>query len=607
MKKGFLVGAILFWPIVSLFAANMTAMNFYQEGDVSVLELAFDQQKVVANKFHITDDKQIIVDLTDVVATKRVLRSFDTSEFSGALVFVDAYPKPGNTKDLRVSLQLRDNVRSIMKNKNGKIRLEIENHFGAFTQRKIDQSEKQITSREDTENKSKLHIPKSDSIEDILENLTVAGRKKYIGKRISFNFREVPVEDVLHMIANASGFNIILNKSIKDLQTMSLTLTNIPWDQALDTILGLNKLVATKNGNILLITTLEEATKVRKLELKAKKIAEDQEPLVTKIFPISYASLKDLTVILADYLTPKRGKISSDNRTNSFIVKDKVEIIEKLKKIIESLDTQTPQISIESKIVEVTENYAKRVGLSNGMNFGYDPIGNKGTANGPVGAPSSVTETTGEFGPGFAFSTAALQDSSSVGKFATVGIGRFGRIFNLNFSLELLETEEKGKVIASPKVITQNKEKAKISTVDQVSYAVTTGVGDAQESNWEQMDSKLELEVTPQVTNDGSIVLEVAVQKEQFIPQAGGAPPNKNTRKVNTNVLVENGSTIVIGGVYNYSKTETKSGVPFLKDIPIVGWFFRGPEAPIVKKNELIIFLTPRIINQEKAGLVDRG
>ena len=604
MKKGFLICVICFWPLSVLFAAKMTAMNFYQEGDISILELAFTDSQIKANKFHITDDKQIIIDIKNTVASKRVLRAFDTSEFSGALVFVDAYPKPGNSKDLRVSLQLRDNVRAIMKNKLGKLNIEIENHFGAFTQRQVEQGQSQITSRAGDEHRSKLHIPKSDAVEDILENLTLAGRKKYIGKRISFNFRDVPVEDVLHMIANVSGFNIILNKSIKELQTMSLSLTNIPWDQALDTLLGLNKLVATKNGNILLVTTLAEATAARRLDMKAKKMAEDQEPLVTKIFPISYASLEDMTKILTDYLTPGRGKISSDNRTNSFIVKDKVDVIEKLKKIIESLDTQTPQISIETKIVEVSETHAKRIGLSNGLNLGYDPIGNKATTSSIVGTAASGVS---DFGPGFAFSTAAFKDENNIGKFATVGIGRFGRIFDLNFSLELLETESKGKVIASPKVITQNKEKAKITTVDQISYAVVSGVGDTRETSYEQMDATLSLEVTPQVTNDGSIVLEVAVEKEQFFMVAGGGPPNKNTRKINTNVLVDNGSTIVIGGVYNYQKDETKSGVPFLKDIPIIGWFFRGPETPTVKKNELIIFLTPRIINQEKAGLVDRG
>ncbi len=607
MKKGILLYLVLLLPLFSVQAAQLQAMNFYQEGDVSVLELAFDTTEIKAHKFHITDDKQIIVDLENVHATKRVLRAFDTSEFSGALVFVDAYPKPGNPKDLRVSLQLRDNVRAILKNKSGKLRIEVENHFGAFTQRKLDLNKNQLTANKDDGETTKLHIPKSDSVEDILENLTLSGRKKYIGKRISFNFRDVPVEDVLHMIANASGFNIILNKSIKSLQTMSLALTNIPWDQALDTILGLNKLVATKNGNILLVTTLEEATRVKKLEIRAKKIAADQEPLVTKVFPISYSSLKEMKNILKDYLTPGRGKISADNRTNSFIVKDKVEVIEKLKKIIELLDTQTPQISIESKIVEVLESYEKRIGLSNGVNFGYDPLGSKGSGTTTVGAGGKVSSDTFEFGPGFSLSSAAFRDEDSIGKFASLSIGRFGRIFNLNFNLELLETETKGKVVASPKVITQNKQTAKITTIDQTSYIVTRGTGADTEKSYEQVNAQLSLEVTPQVTNDGSIVLDVAVKKEQFIPLPGDGPPDKNTREISTNVLVENGSTIVIGGVYNYKKDETKYGVPFLKDIPILGWLFRGPETPKVKKNELIIFLTPRIINQEKAGLSDRS
>ena len=605
MKKGILIIllCILYSGIAS--SAKLTSINFVQEGDVSIIEMSFDEAKVKGNKFHISEDKQLIVDLKNVSASKRVMRAFDTSEFSGSIIFVDAYPKPGSAKDLRITLQMRENVRSILILKEKKIVLEVENHFGAFTQRKLEKSEKSFTTDLEGEGKNRLLIPKSDSVEDILENLTLSGRKKYIGQRISFNFRDVPVEDVLHMIANASGFNIIINKSIKDLQTLSLALTNIPWDQALDTILGLNKLVASKNGNILLVTTLVDATKEREQEIKAKQVAEAQEPLVTKIFPISYAKLVDMEKILKDYLTPTRGTISLDERTNSFIVKDKIEVIEKLKRVVEVLDAQTPQILIESKIVEVSEDYSKIIGLQNGVNFGYDPIGTRSGSNSPV---NTTTASGADFGPGFSMSSAAMGADGNVGRFLGVNIGQFGRLFNLNFALQLLETESKGKIVASPKVITQNKQKAVIKAVDQTNYAVTTVTGDTTTTDWESVDAALGLEVTPQVTNEGSIVLDVVVNKDQLLPGADPtAPPNKNTREIKTTVLVENGSTIVLGGIYNFQKMESKSGVPFLQDIPLLGWLFRSPENPRISKKELIIFITPRIINQEEAGLVDRG
>ena len=185
-----------------------------------------------------------------------------------------------------------------------------------------------------------------------------------------------------------------------------------------------------------------------------------------------------------------------------------------------------------------------------------------------------------------------------------VGITRYGRMFNLNFALRLAEEESKVKIVSSPKVITQNKQKATISSKDTTSFIQTSGVGAQATTSFQQTDAVLNLDVTPQVTNDGSISMEISFDKEQFgkIPSTG-APPNKSSRSVKTNVLVDNGATIVIGGIYSYEKRENHSGIPFLKDIPLVGWLFRTAFNPSMDKNEMIIFITPRVINQEEAGL----
>ena len=168
-----------------------------------------------------------------------------------------------------------------------------------------------------------------------------------------------------------------------------------------------------------------------------------------------------------------------------------------------------------------------------------------------------------------------------------------------------MEQESKGRVISSPKVITQNKQKALISSKDTTSFKQVSGSGDNLTTSFAETEATLQLEVTPQVTNDGSISMEIAIAKEAFgdIPTSGG-PPEKAGRTVETNVLVDNGSTIVIGGIYNYEKVSSHSGIPFLKDIPLIGWFFRSPHAPQSSKNEMIIFITPRVINQEEAGLL---
>jgi type IV pilus assembly protein PilQ len=588
--------------------AEVLGINFYQENEISKLEVVLNSNNVEANRFHVPEDKQIILDLQNVNATERVMRAFDTSEFSGSAVFVSAYRKPGDPRDIRIAIQLRDNVRSVIKRMPNRIVLEIENRFGAFA-RDVQTNQEVVMAATDAaaaETSENVLIPRSESVEDILENLTLSGRKRYVGRRITLNVRNVNVEDILKMIAEASGFNIITTSEIGSLPPLSLNLTNIPWDQALDTVLGLNKLVAEKNGMILLVRSLAQATRDIEDSIRARQLAQSEEPLVTKVFPISYSDIEELKEILEDYLTEERGKISVDLRTNSLIVKDTVEVMERMRRIVETLDTQTPQVLIEGKIVEVTENYAKRIGLGNGVQFGYDPIGLKtsGTQPSPIG---SGTSTGGNAGPGFSFNTAPAL-TGGAGTVFGLSVARFNRMVNLNFALQLLETESKAKIIASPRVITQNKKRARIASTDTIAVPVTLGAGDNAQTSFDDATASLALDVTPQVTNEGSINLEIELQKEQFGARPeDGAPPDKQSREITTNVLVDNGSTIVLGGIYNYEFSESHSGVPFLKDVPLIGWLFRSPHNPETRKNELVIFITPRVINQEEAGIAGRG
>lgn len=591
MKKGFFQLLLVLGLIIqSAYAANMQAINFTQKGEISELEFLMDADNVKATKFHVKEDKQILIDLEGVEATERVLRAFDTSEFSGGVVFVKAYKKP-NTNDIRVAIQLRDNVRSLLVRNNNKVVLQIENRFGAFAQSNLNESQSYQDKIGDIsqEEASKLNIPKSDTIEDILSNLTMSGRKKYIGKKITMNLKNVRAEEIIGIIAETSGFNIILTDDAKKSPPLSLNLVDIPWDQALDTVLGLNKLVAKKNGMILIVNTFENEAKEQDEIQKAKLATVEQEPLLTKVFPISFANIDDLANITKEYLSKDRGRISKDTRTNSLIVKDTDEVIERIKKIVELLDAQTPQVLIESKIVEVSERYTKEIGLDNGLTFGYDPIGNSGQAN----------------SGSFSFSSAPSADRGVFG----LSIARFSRLIDVNFRLSLMESEEKAKVVSSPKVITKNNIKAEITQDEQVYYMEesVTDSGTSQKS-WKPQQAKINLAVTPQITNEGSISLVVEVQKDTLGAQiAAGQPRAETKRTIKTEVLVDNGATVVVGGIYTFSTSENHSGVPFLKDIPILGWLFRTKYNPVNDKKELIIFLTPRIINQEEAGLLERG
>jgi type IV pilus assembly protein PilQ len=583
MKKGFFLLSLLIMGKV--FSQEIKNVNFTQDGEVSKLIIEVDKD-VFAERFHVAEDKQIILDLKNVKVSPKLLRGIDTSEFPGSTVFISGYKKPGATQDIRFAVQLRDNVRSILENKENKIILNIENRFGVFSQNKIRSTDTtSLQPGEKAEDSVGLNIPKSNSLEDILHNLTLSGPKKYIGKRISINVKEIPVPDLLNMIADTSGFNIIIDQEVTTLKPLSLTLTNIPWDQALDTIMGLSKLVADKNANILIIKTLNQASKEKEEQEKMEKLKQGLEPLVTRVFMINYATLAEISIIIKDYLTQGRATMQLDERTNSLIIKDTVDSIERIKKIVETLDTQTPQILIEAKIVEVNESYQKNIGLTNGVSFGYDPV--KDT--------STVTPT----GPGFSFNTTG---ANAIG--ATVAV--YKRLLGLDFKLQLLESESKGRVISTPRLVTQNKKAATITSSNQTSFRVqqlATGTAPAV-ATFQNISATLNLAVTPQVTNDGAISMQINLSKGSFgLRPSADAPPNLNTRNINTNVLVDNGSTVVIGGLYQTDNLEQNSGIPFLRNLPLVGWLFRTPKNISITKNELIIFMTPRIINQEEAGL----
>lgn len=597
MKKGFFQVSCVFLLIFSsrVFSAELKAINFSQKAEISEIEFVLDANDVEASKFQIKDDKQIIIDFANTATTERVMRAFDTSQFSGGVVFVKAYKKPKTEKDIRVAVQLRDNVRSVLVRKPNKIILQIENRFGVFSQKQAEEG--QTYNEMMAENPtlaSKLIVAKSDSLEDILDNITQSGKKKYIGKKITMNLKNAPPMEILKLIADNVGFNLVLSDDVKGAAPISLNLIDTPWDQALDTVLELSKLVARKNGIILIVNTVDSAIKEEKSKKEASVITKEQEPMLNRIFPISFADPGALQGILAEYTTEKRGKISLDKRTNSLIVKDSAENIEKMKKIIELLDTQTPQILIEAKIVEVAEKYQKEIGLGgNAVSFGFDPF-----SSGAGGASSGS----------FSFSSATDSSHPAFG----MSILKYGRLSNLNFSLKLMESEGKSKIISSPKIITKNNVAASITQSETSFYGETTqgtaGTTGTTTTTWKSQSTDLNLKVTPQVTNEGSINMSVSVSKGSFAAQsAAGAPKDSTSRSVSTEVLVDNGSTIVIGGVYTYATSESHSGIPFLKDIPVVGWLFRTNWNPTTDKKELIIFLSPRIINQEEAGLTDKG
>lgn len=583
---------------------QVKSINFVQEGDVSKFIIKVSGDTLV-NKKDIKEDKMILLDLKNTTATKRVLRPIDTSEFKSSVTYISGYQSPTNKNDIRFTINLRDNVRSKIEQNGDRIVVSIENRFGVFDKisdkAKKDKVTGKLTDKDGNFiNQSNLNVPKSDSVTDILENLVLSGPKKYVGKKISLNVRDMPVTELLQIISEVSGFNIIVGKDVQAAPALTLSLTETPWDEALDTILKLSKLVAQKHSNILVVDTLTNFTRQKEQELKEKQLSQKQEPLVTKVFPISYSKLDDLIKILRDYSTDKRGKITKDERTNNIIVQDTVEVIERMKRIVELLDTQTPQVLIEAKIVEAEETFAKKIGLKNGIELGWDA---GSSANSPAFTLNSAPYNSSSDATSAVF--AADLTTSNISPLS---------LSKLLFNLELMEFNQEAKIISSPKVITENKQKAKITSADtrrlivqNIQPAAAGGAG-AQvppATDVEEVEAALELEVTPNITNDGSIALQVKINKTGFSSN-DTSTLDTNSRTLETNTLVDNGSTVVLGGIYQTQERQSQSGIPVLKDLPLLGWLFRSSYNPETRKVELIVFITPRIINQEEAGLTGR-
>lgn len=593
MKKGLLSLLIL---IATFAGANeIKSVNFFQQGELSKLVIELDSP-AQAERFSIKEDKQIILDVKDVGAAPGILRGIDTSEFPGATVYISGYKKPGTANDMRFAIQLRDNVRSVLSKSENKLVLNIENRFGALASSSMDQrsnttpqlSASSESTFSEQSSGSQLHIPKSGETVDILENMTLAGRKRYLGKKININVNDMGVPTILEIIADASGFNVIIDDEVSKRKPMTLKLVGSPWDQVLDTVMDLNKLVAKKHGNILSITTKEKAELEFLAESKREEATKAQEPLVSSIFPISFAKLADMENIAKAYLTPSRGTIQKDERTNYLIVQDTADVLAKIKRIVRELDKPTPQVMIEGKIVELVDEHSIDIGLvgagdnSPAFNFNY---------NGSYNYNGDTAYTKA--------SNLAYTLSSAGGLVSPTFV--VGKLLNLSANLRLLEQEEKAKIVSSPKVITKHKETANLTSGETTYVSGVTTVGEGggtAAATYTPLTANIDLSVTPQVTNEGSVNLEVNLSKKQFRSSlaTGGAPPPSDDHTIKTNVLVDNGDTLMIGGLYQETNTKGHAGVPGLKDIPIIGWLFRTSYNPKERKRELVIFITPTIL-----------
>jgi type IV pilus assembly protein PilQ len=414
--------------------------------------------------------------------------------------------------------------------------------------------------------------------------------KSYTGRRISLDFKDIEMGDVLRLIADVSDLNVIAGDEVKG--KVTIRLVDVPWDQALDVILLTKGLGFVRVGNVLRIAPSDLLKKEEEARLQERRALEQLEDLVVKLQPINYATVGDVKEMVRQLLTP-RGTVQTDKRTNTLIIKDIPSVVDEATALIKAVDTQTPQVMIESKIVEASLDFSREFGAVWGI--GAQPFADpfdEGAGFNKQGNDFFTLNPNSEFG-----NNAQFLNPITAGPTALFNLAGYvlDEKLNLNLQLQAAEVNGDGKVISSPRLVTLDNNKATIEQGVSIPFQ-TFENGDAQ---LEFVDAVLKLDVTPHITADRSIIMKIVVSRnapdDSVFTLTGSPAIAKN--QVNTETLVKDGQTLVIGGIYVVDKGKRKSAVPYLNKIPLIGAAFRSNEVSDSRK-ELLIFVTPRVVQQ---------
>ena len=444
-------------------------------------------------------------------------------------------------------------------------------------------------------------------VKPISEELQAEARKDefgYQGEQLSLNFQNIEVRAVLQLLADFTGMNLVTSDTVQG--NLTLRLKNVPWDQALDIILKTKGLAMRQNGNVMLIAPASEIAAREKQELAAKKQLVELEPLYSEIIEVNFAKASELATLLASVtddensgagvagFLSKRGSVTVDERTNSLLLRDTANQLVQIRKLIDKLDVAIRQVLIESRIVIASNDFTKELGVRFGVTTEThtgNSILNRAMTSGSLNATDQLNngdalETSDSLNVDLPVSTPAGSIALALAKLP------FGTLIDLELSA--MQAEGNGEVISSPKVITSNQATALIEQGTEIPYQEASSSGATSVSFKKAV---LSLEVTPQITPDDKIIMDLKINKDRPVFDARFSVPSIDTKKVETQVLVDNGETVVLGGVYEQDKAKSSSRVPFFGDLPYVGFLFKTTKN-IDNKKELLIFVTPKIIKE---------
>jgi len=436
----------------------------------------------------------------------------------------------------------------------------------------------------------------------------------YEGERLTLNFQDIETRAVLQLLADVSGRNIVVSDTVQG--NVTLRLQGVPWDQALDIVLATKGLDMRENGNVIIVAPAAEIASRERADLESRKEIKELEPLVAEYLQVNYAKAADLAELISgagaggssgNALISDRGSVGIDERTNTLLLQDTVDKIAAIRSLVATLDIPVRQVLIESRIVVVRDDFSRDLGIRWGATVvkenGNGIISSTGSADGNNSIVNDAVDNIQGGGGPFPVGLPGLDDRFNVNLPVANPAGSFALAildsdYLIDLELSALQAEGRGEVISSPRVITANQKEANIKQGVEIPYQEAASSGATTVSFKEAV---LSLTVTPQITPDNRVIMDLFVTKdsvgEEVSTGRGGSIPSIDTRSIETQVLVNNGQTVVLGGIYETEQGETVTKVPWLGDIPFVGALFRSTRV-VSNKSELLIFVTPKILKE---------
>ncbi len=448
--------------------------------------------------------------------------------------------------------------------------------------------------------------------EDVDSQSLFSEEKEYSGQRLTLNFQDIETRAVLQLLAETSGRNIVVSDTVQG--NVTLRLRNVPWDQALDIVMTTKGLDMRENGSVIIVAPAEEIAARETADLEAKAALNELEPLYSEFLQVNYAKASSLSDLISgsggNSMLSDRGSVGIDDRTNTLLIQDTAETLQNIRRLVRALDVPIRQVLIESRIVVVNDDFSRSLGVRLGAT-GYKENSTdgatviSGNGAGTDTMISSIVDNLGDPNNGtiFPIELPALSDRYNVNVPVADAAGRFALAiletdYLVDLELTALETEGRGEIVSTPRLITANQKEARIEQGVEIPFQQSASSG-ATTTQFKK--AVLSLTVTPQITPDNKVIMDILVSKDnvgELVPSAtGGFVPSIDTRTIETQVLVNDGQTVVLGGIYETERRELVTKVPWLGDIPGVGVLFRS-KTNITNKAELLIFVTPKILTE---------